>query len=72
MYTIPQEKISMIYSQMDGDLVLDNPEKHYVLRIKDLPQEDKPREKLVKYGSSHLSVGELLAIVLGVVNSLYT
>ncbi len=66
MYTIPQEKISMIYSQMDGDLVLDNPEKYYVLRIKDLPQEDKPREKLVKYGSSHLSVGELLAIVLGV------
>jgi DNA repair protein RadC len=66
MYTIPGETISMIYSRTDGDLVLDNPEKQYVLKIKDLPREDKPREKLIKYGPAHLSVGELLAVVLGV------
>jgi DNA repair protein RadC len=56
----------MIYLQTDGDLMLDNAEKQYVLKMKDLPQEDKPREKLVKYGPAHLSVSELLAVVLGV------
>ncbi|MGB7957967.1 MAG: DNA repair protein RadC [Minisyncoccia bacterium] len=55
----------MIYSQLDGDLLLDGAEKQYVLRMKDLAPEDKPREKLVKYGPAHLSVGELLAVVLG-------
>ncbi len=56
----------MVYLQTDGDLVLDNVEKQYVLKMKDLPREEKPREKLLKYGPTHLSVGELLAIVLGV------
>lgn len=36
----------------------------YVLKIRDLPNEDKPREKLIKYGPDSLSVHELLAVVL--------
>jgi len=40
------------------------PEKQYVLRVRDLPQEEKPREKLLKYGPAALSVAELLMIVL--------
>lgn len=56
----------MIYTQTDGDLFLDGAEKQYVLKMKDLAQDDKPREKLVKYGPTHLSTGELLAVVLGV------
>jgi DNA repair protein RadC len=56
----------MIYTQTDGDLFLDGAEKQYVLKMKDLAPDDKPREKLVKYGSAHLSVGELLAVVLSV------
>lgn len=36
------------------------------LRIIDLPQEERPREKLLKYGAEHLSNAELLAIVLRV------
>ena len=28
----------MIYSQTDGDLVLDDAEKQYVLKMKDLPR----------------------------------
>jgi DNA repair protein RadC len=56
----------MIYVQADSDLVFSEAEKQYVLKMKDLPQEDKPREKLVKYGPAHLSIGELLAVVLGV------
>ncbi|MFH0892695.1 MAG: DNA repair protein RadC [Candidatus Falkowbacteria bacterium] len=42
---------------MDGD-------KQYVLKIKDLNEEDKPREKLIKYGPDVLSAAELLAIIL--------
>jgi DNA repair protein RadC len=41
-------------------------EKPYVLKIRDLPVEDKPREKLIKYGPSILSLSELLAIVFNV------
>lgn len=33
--------------------------------IKDVPEEDRPRERLLQYGASHLSNRELLAILLG-------
>ncbi len=52
-----------LYLQKNEDLVLDG-EKHYVLRLRDLPTEEKPREKLMKYGPAALSVTELLTIVL--------
>ncbi|SHF65238.1 DNA replication and repair protein RadC [Ornithinibacillus halophilus] len=35
------------------------------VKIKDVPKEDRPRERLLKYGSSHLSNQELLAILIG-------
>ncbi|MEI7777745.1 MAG: DNA repair protein RadC [bacterium] len=35
----------------------------YVLKIRDLPSEDKPRERLVKEGPAILSTAELLAII---------
>lgn len=54
------------YNLKDNDLIIDNPNKKYVLRVKDLPDEEKPREKLLKYGPQSLSVSELLAIVLSV------
>ena len=66
MYAIFSETIPMIYTQTDGDLFLDDTEKKYVLKMKDLASDDKPREKLLKYGPNHLSIGELLAVVLGV------
>ncbi len=54
-----------LYVQKAEDLVLDGGgEKQYVLRLRDLPQEEKPREKLMKYGVAVLSVTELLTIVL--------
>ncbi|MBI3442379.1 MAG: hypothetical protein HY007_01250 [Candidatus Sungbacteria bacterium] len=34
------------------------------MKIKDLPQVDRPREKLEKYGPERLSDSELLAILL--------
>jgi DNA repair protein RadC len=36
----------------------------YVLTIRDLPREDKPREKLLAYGPTALTIDELLAVVL--------
>ncbi len=38
----------------------------YILRVSDLPDEDKPREKLISQGPNALSTAELVAIVLGV------
>ncbi len=38
--------------------------KQYTLTIKDMPTEDKPREKLAHYGPSALSVQELVAVIL--------
>jgi DNA repair protein RadC len=36
----------------------------YRCTIKELPEEERPREKLVKHGSDHLSNSELLALVI--------
>jgi len=58
-----------LYSQASsGDLVLDNEgqDKQYILKLRDLPADEKPREKLVKYGPSVLSLAELFAVVLNV------
>lgn len=35
------------------------------IMIKDVPKEDRPRERMLKLGASHLSNQELLAILLG-------
>lgn len=35
-----------------------------MLTIKEIPKEERPREKLLKYGSNNLSNSELLSIVL--------
>lgn len=35
------------------------------IKMKDVPKEERPRERLIKYGESHLSNQEILAILLG-------
>ncbi|MFC3040020.1 DNA repair protein RadC [Virgibacillus xinjiangensis] len=35
------------------------------IMLKDVPKEDRPRERLLKLGASHLSNQELLAVILG-------
>lgn len=54
------------YSLKDNDLLLGNAEAAYVLRVKDLPNEEKPREKLLHLGPRNLNVAELVAILWGV------
>lgn len=51
----------------DHDVLLgEKPEGNYDLQFKDLPDADKPREKLTAQGPGVLSVPELLAAILGV------
>ncbi len=54
------------YAIRDTDLLLDSSDKGrtYVLKLRDLPQEKKPREKFLKHGASALSTAELLALVI--------
>jgi len=58
------------YQLEDHDLVFNHatvtrPASQYVLRVRDLPDADKPREKLQKLGPQHLSMAELVAILWG-------
>jgi DNA repair protein RadC len=54
------------YKFRDNDLIMHEVETPYVLRFRDIPDEDKPREKLLSSGVKNLSVAELMAVVLGV------
>lgn len=54
------------YAFADHDIVLADYETPYILRVRDLPIEEKPREKLAALGPGNLTVAELVAILLGV------
>lgn len=54
------------YKLNDNDLIMQEPSAQYPLRFRDIPDEDKPREKLLKAGIKNLSMAELMAVVLGV------
>lgn len=54
---------SVLYRIKDNNVIIDQ-DRAYVLRVKDLLEEERPRERLEKYGPSVLSSAELLAIVL--------
>ncbi|RJQ31035.1 JAB domain-containing protein [Candidatus Parcubacteria bacterium] len=61
--------MQQVYTIKNNDLInavfCDNV-RNYVIRIRDLPSDEKPREKLLKNGVSSLAVQELLAVMLGV------
>ena len=54
------------YELVDTDTVTGEGDTRYVLRVRDLPIEDKPREKLLQLGPGELSHAELVAVLLGV------
>lgn len=54
------------YALRDNDVILQEPNTSYVLRFRDMPDEDKPREKLLSTGVKNLTSAELMAVVLGV------
>jgi hypothetical protein len=57
-----------MYTQPVDDRILDERSRSerdmYVLRVRDLPSEEKPREKLLNHGVSCLSTSELLAVIM--------
>lgn len=53
------------YNIKSKPFILGNVNQEYVLTVRDLPPEEKPREKLLRDGPEILSVVELLAVVLG-------
>ncbi|MEN9649264.1 MAG: hypothetical protein RL094_231 [Candidatus Parcubacteria bacterium] len=54
------------YTLKDSDLLMttQSTDRRYILKLRDLPDALKPREKLVSYGAETLSLQELLAVVL--------
>ena len=56
----------MPYKISDHNFVLNHGKQYKILKVKDLPDEERPREKMVKEGVNSLSSAELLAVVLGV------
>ncbi|MCX6794928.1 MAG: DNA repair protein RadC [Candidatus Falkowbacteria bacterium] len=56
----------MPYKISDRNFVLNHGKQYKILRVKDMPDEEKPREKMIKDGVGSLSSAELLAIILGV------
>lgn len=54
------------YVLADTDMMVGEGDARYVLKVRDLPQEDKPREKLLASGPADLTHAELLAVLFGV------
>ncbi len=54
------------YSLLDHDVLLDAPLTEYVLRVRDLPAQERPREKMLAAGPSSLTQAELVAVLWGV------
>lgn len=52
------------YSIKDMDMVLDGGDADYIFRVRDVPMEGGPADKLMRGGLDALSVSELLAMVL--------
>jgi DNA repair protein RadC len=56
-----------IYPLKSGDLLF-KADNDYTIQLKELPDYEKPRERLIELGPSYLSVAELVAIIWGVGN----
>src|SRR5262245_44936295 len=52
------------YLRTDHLLFTSDGERSYAIRVRDLPEEERPLEKLLKQGAISLSLAELFSIVL--------
>lgn len=52
------------YKIPDTNLVFDSEPREYVLKVRDLPPDKKPRERLIAHGPEVLSLPELFSVVL--------
>ena len=60
------DTISRPYSLSDTDLLFREAPSQYVLRVRDLPDDERPRERMLELGPGNLSVAELVSILWGV------
>jgi len=56
----------MAYKITDHHFVLNHGKQYKIIAVRDLPDEEKPREKMIQSGVGALNSNELLTIVLGV------
>jgi DNA repair protein RadC len=49
---------------LDKMMMLDTAERQYVYKLRDLPEAEKPREKMIAHGPNTLSIIELVAVIL--------
>jgi len=56
----------MAYKISDHNLLLSHNKAYRIPQVRELPDQEKPREKMLAIGSQGLSSAELLAVVLGV------
>lgn len=54
------------YTLNHTDIVSGITAERYVLRVRDMAEQEKPREKMLAYGPKDLTLTELMAILLGV------
>lgn len=54
------------YNMTDRDLIFRESDGQYVLRVRDMEEADRPRERMVRGGPESLSVSELVAVLWGV------
>lgn len=66
MDTLTAAPAGRTYTFDETDVILTDGDFPYVIRVRDLAEEDKPREKLQKHGPKDLSLAELVATLLGV------
>ncbi len=63
------DRYTTTYRLEDHDVIWGEADGHagqYVLRVRDLPDDERPREKLLSVGPQNLSLAELVAILWGV------
>ncbi len=58
--------IRTTYTLQDNDRLFTETDERYMLRFRDIPDNEKPREKLLTSGVKRLNAAELLSVVLGV------
>jgi len=63
---VPTKTKTTSYQIQDNDVIVGERASSYVLRVRDLPDQKKPREKLLTYGPSGLALSEIVAVLFGV------
>lgn len=53
------------FYSIDEDGTLFTGDAPYILKVRDMASDEKPREKMQRYGSGNLNLAELIAIILG-------